>query len=79
MVDEEVAALGARDGAAWEHKKIFKELTNLPLTPSRKGYCKREGGEYGIESDVIKKKYVRIEEMIDEIDLKVDANDILFI
>lgn len=31
MVDEQVAPLGAGDGAAWEHQKIFKELTNLPL------------------------------------------------
>lgn len=39
VVDEEVAALGARDGAAWEHKKIFKELTNLPLNTITKGFC----------------------------------------
>lgn len=31
VVNEEVAALGPRYGASWEHEKIFKELTNLPL------------------------------------------------
>lgn len=29
VVNEEVTALRAGNGAAWEHQKFFKELTNL--------------------------------------------------
>lgn len=70
VVDEEVAALGAGDRAAWEHKKIFKELTNLPLNNIVMGFDKVGPATYTVVIDNVDPTSLLYERLYDNLNSK---------